>query len=305
MSAKKKSKNTKGAKGKKTASSRTSKTTTKQGLVLANHSNDLIRVAAVAVAAISMIIMNIIAVTAPLAGRDTGVISDAFPVLVTPAGYAFSIWSLIYTGIIAYTIYQALPKNWANPRLKAMSWFFVLSCVFNIGWLFVWHFLAGRPNNPIIWPSLLFMLGLLATLIMMYRKLETGRSNVHWLEHYCVRAPFSIYMGWITLATVINTSVLFWTWGWRAGAIPWAMVALLAATVINALMLVRRRDYVYSAVAVWALFAINAKHWGTANEVVGTTAVFYGLILLAIMLFLQDIPDMRELPEQYESQATS
>lgn len=302
---KKKNKNTKGAKAKHATTSRKRGNTASQGLALATHRNGLIRVAAVALAAISMIVMNIIAVTAPLAGNDTGAISDAFPVLVTPAGYAFSIWSLIYTGVIAYTIYQALPKNWDNPRLKAISWFFVLSCVLNISWLFVWHFLAGRTENPSILPSLIVMLALLGTLIMIYNTLETGKSKVHWLEHYCVRAPFSIYLGWITLATVINTSVLFWTWGWRAGAIPWAIVALLAATVINALMLVRRRDYVYSAVAVWALFAINVKHWGTANEIVGTTAVFYGLVLLAIMLFLQDIPDMRELPEQYEDQAVN
>lgn len=302
MSAKKKDKKSKGATGKKTSASGKGKALSPN---IVSSNQDLIRVIAVALATLSMIIMNIIAVTAPLAGNATGYISNKFPVLVTPAGYAFSIWSLIYTGIIAYTIYQALPRNWANPRLKAISWFFVFSCLFNIGWLFMWHFLAGRPEHPIIWSSLLFMLALLGTLIIIYNKLETGKSKVHWLEHYCVRAPFSIYLGWITLATVINTSVLFWTWGWRAGAIPWAIVALLAATAINALMLVRRRDYVYSAVAIWALFAINVKHWGTTNEIVGTTAIFFSLLLLAIMLFLQDVPDMRELPEQYESQTAS
>lgn len=289
MAAKKKNKTSKSSKSRQSSALRTQK---KQGFDVAAHANDLVRVGSVGLAFIAMVIMNALAVFLPLAGNSTGEISDMYPVLVTPAGYAFSIWSLIYTGMLAYVIYQALPQNWDNPRLKAISWLFVISCVFNIGWLVIWH------NLLISW-SIIFMVGILVTLIMIYQKLETGKSEVDWLEHYCVRVPFSIYMGWITLATVINTSVLLWNWGWQSGSLFWAIIALLAATAINAVMLVRRRDYPYAGVAVWALFALNVKHWGTSNEVVGVTALFFALILLTVMLFLQDIPDNRELPEQY------
>lgn len=213
----------------------------------------LLNIAAFAVT----VAVNALANILPLNGLTTGAISDAFPSLVTPAGYVFSIWGLIYLLLAVFVIYQTLPAQRHNPRLVRVGYLFVLSCALNVAWLFTWHYLLIPLSLPV-------MLGLLGTLVVIYQRLEIGRSRVSRSETFAVRLAFSVYLGWITVATIANVSELLLERGapldWTAPF--WAFVALAAATVVGLTMLRRRGDTAYTLVLVWAFVGIAVAQWG-------------------------------------------
>ncbi len=217
---------------------------------------DTVRQILVAVAVVVTIVVNILANALPFNNVGTGVISDSFEVYFVPAGYVFSIWGLIYIGLIAFGIYQALPTQRENPRLRRIGYIFLLSCAANVAWLFFWHYFWDKPLFPL---TLVDMLILLGSLIAIYLRLGTGRSRAPLGERLAVRLPFSIYLGWITVATIANVTDLLYHWNWRpdpAGAQVWAVVVLAAAVVIAALMSYFRGDVAYLAVLVWAFVGI-------------------------------------------------
>src|SRR5512136_2150459 len=100
-----------------------------------------LRQVAVVVVLLATIVINILANALPINGLNTGQISDNFNVYFVPAGYVFSIWGLIYIGLIAYAIFQALPSQRNNPRLQATGWWVVLGGLANSIWIFLWHYL--------------------------------------------------------------------------------------------------------------------------------------------------------------------
>ena len=242
---------------------------------------DIIRQILVFIAALTTIIFNILASTLPLNGLNTGEISDRFKIFFVPAGYVFSIWGLIYVGLIAYAIYQVLPAQRENPRLRSIGYIFVLSCVANIAWLFLWHY-------EIFEFTLVAMLALLATLIVIYLRLDIGHSQVSTGEKWAVHVPFSIYLGWITVATIANTTQLLYYLGWDGWGISaetWTVIMLAAGVIISALMSFTRADVAYSLVLVWAYIGIALKH--ADNALVSTTAyVTAALILLFLIIAL-------------------
>src|SRR5512139_2538622 len=132
---------------------------------------DTIRQILVILSVLATIIVNFLAVSLPLNGLNTGEISDRFDVYFVPAGYVFSIWGLIYIGLIAYAIFQALPSQRENPRLRATGWWVSIGGLANIAWIFLWHY----QQFPL---TLFAMLVLLASLIITYLRLGTGRTTV-------------------------------------------------------------------------------------------------------------------------------
>jgi hypothetical protein len=160
---------------------------------------DITRQIYVAGSVLVTLVVNILANTLPLNGQNTGQISDHFNVFFVPAGYVFSIWGLIYIELITYAIYQALPSQRENPRLSATGGWIALGGIANSAWIFLWHY----NQFPI---TLVAMLVLLATLIVIYLRLGVGRTTITTGEKWTVHLPFSIYLGWITVATVANIS---------------------------------------------------------------------------------------------------
>ncbi len=237
----------------------------------------LLRPAANVLAVAATIAMNILATALPLNGQTTGAISDRFQVFFVPAGYVFAIWGLIYLGLIAYAIYQALPAQRANASLRAIDGAFLLSCAANIAWLFFWHYEQFVLTVPA-------MLVLLACLIFIYLRLGIGRGPVAAGERWSVHAPFSLYLGWITVATIANiTSTLdFVRWdGWGVAPEVWTVIMLLAGVVIAGLMAATRRDGVYLGVLIWAYLGIAVKQSG-APVVANAALIAAGLIGLAL-----------------------
>jgi len=233
----------------------------------------------VVLAVVATVAVNGLANALPLNGQTTGEISDRFQVYFVPAGYVFSIWGLIYLGLGAYAVYQALPAQRENPRLRRIGYPFALSCVANICWLFFWHY-------ELFSLTLVAMLALLLLLITIYLRLGIGRAQVSTAEKWLAHIPFSIYLGWTTVATIANvTSLLdYLNWsGWGIRPEIWAVIMLAAGTAIASAVGLTRGDVAYMLVIVWAFVGIAVKH--VATPVVATTAwVTAGIVLLMLVV---------------------
>lgn len=234
---------------------------------------DYLRQFAVIVVTLATIAINGLATGLPLNGQSTGEISDRFPSLFTPAGYVFSIWGVIYLGLLAYMVFQALPAQRANPSLRAIGWPYVVSGVANSVWIFLWHY-----NQFAL--SLVMMLVLLVSLIVIYQRLNPWRAAASAGERWTTHIPFSIYLGWITVATVANVATVLLDSGWEGGFLPpmaWSLAMIAVATLIGLYFATIRHDVAYVAVLVWAFFGIAVKQ-SVAPLVV------YGAVSAAIVL---------------------
>jgi benzodiazapine receptor len=237
----------------------------------------------VIVATLGTLVVNMLANALPFNGQDQATISDSFEVFFVPAGYVFAIWGLIYLALVAYTIYQALPAQRDNALLDRVGWLYIGTGIANCAWLFVWHYLLFAL-------SIIAMLALLSLLIAIYLALGTGRRGTNTAQRWLVRVPFSIYLGWITVATVANATTLFTYWGWGNGldtaSAVWAAIMLVVATVIAVLMSLRHGDIAYVAVIMWAFVGIAVKHSSTA--LVAVTA--WGMAAIAALSLTAGVP---------------
>ena len=218
-------------------------------------SKDFLRLFSNLFSIILALTVNVLASTLPLNGQNTGEISDRFQVFFVPAGYVFTIWFLIFVGWIAFAIFQFLPAQKDNQRLRNLGYWFALSGVFNAAWLFCWHFnLFGL--------SVLVMLALLGTLIISYVRLDVGRSVVSYAEKWAVDVSISVYLGWISVATVANITSWLYSINWNGfGITPqvWAVIMLVVASLIGVMMALSRKDSGYLLVFVWAFAGIAVK----------------------------------------------
>ena len=228
---------------------------------------------------LATVVVNGLANALPLNGQETGEISDRFAIYFVPAGYVFSIWGVIYLGLIAFTIYQLLPSQRENPRLRSIGYWFAVANLANAIWVFLWHY-------NVFSLTLVAMLVLLASLLVIYLRLNIGRVKTSTTERWLVDIPFSVYLGWITVATIANvTQLLYWVgWnGWGIAPDVWAAIMLLVAVVVAGAMSWTRGDVAYLLVLVWAFIGIAVKHAGVA--LVATVAwAAVGLVLVAGIL---------------------
>ena len=243
---------------------------------------DTLRQLANALSVAVALTINILASTLPLNGQNTGEISDRFQVYFVPAGYVFAIWGIIYIGWIAFAIYQFGSAQKESPRLRNLGYLFALSGIFNAAWLFCWHYnLFGF--------SVLVMLTLLGLLIASYLKLNVGRTAVSNTEKWSVDVPFSVYLGWISVATVANVTDYLYFINWTGfGIAPqiWAVIMLVIASVLALAMTVTRRDSGYVFVLVWSFAGIAQKQAETAlvaNSAWVATVFALGLAIYSII----------------------
>jgi hypothetical protein len=234
------------------------------------------------VAFVAMIVVNVLASTVGIFGRQTGELSDNIPNLFVPAGLTFSVWGVLYLLTLLFTVYQArglFAANRAAPEaLDKVGWLFFLSSVANVGWLLLWH-------AKLVALSMVPMLVLLTTLIAIHVRLGTGRTRPTATERWFFRVPFSAYLGWITVATVANATAALVTAGWNGfGLAPevWAVAMVVAAALITLVMLLTRRDAAYGLVIVWALAGIALKRSADASE--ASRAVFVAAVACAAVV---------------------
>jgi len=242
--------------------------------------NDKFRSYLVPLATIGTIAFNWLAAVGRVNGVSPDVISDKYPTPITPAGYAFSIWSLIYVGIIAFSIYQLLPANAA--RFRNIRSLYILTCALNCAWIYMWH-------SDQIAICFVLILVLAAGLFLINRKLrETDGMGEYWFA----KAPFGIYFGWVTAATLVNFSILLVYWNVQISSTAWTSIAvglILFAAALGVIIRIRLVNYLYPLAVAWALTAIGVKQSGQTLIVVAT-AIGTIACLIATLSFVVGLP---------------
>lgn len=233
------------------------------------------------IATLVVIAVNAAANIVPINGVQTGELSARYPTGFTPAGWVFSIWSLIYLGLIAFSVYSARAGTVGNARIDRVLMPYVLSCVANAAWIFMWHY-------ELIAASLACMLVILGALLVAYVRLN-AQPPASFAERACVDLPFSLYLGWITTATLANLAALFFD----IGAYPfglamdeWAILTVVTATGIYAAAGVRTGDATYTAVFAWASLGIVLQTLQTSQPVRLAAAAGCAVALVATAVSL-------------------
>ncbi|MFX0105443.1 MAG: hypothetical protein ACFE75_08130, partial [Candidatus Hodarchaeota archaeon] len=238
------------------------------------------------------VIVNFLAVLLPIGGNTTQELSDALPNLFVPAGITFSIWSVIYILLGLFSVYQIrdiFKKDKIEMEyLDDIGYFFIIASIANVTWIFLWHY-------KLVPLSLVFMIVLLLSLILIYLRLKIGKSEVTRIEKVAVHVPFSIYLGWITVATIANVTAVIVDVGLNVYGLPVAVffellpvaltvVVIIVAVLITFGILYLRKDYAYSFVIVWALLGIFIKQIAS-NLTVGITALVSTIIILVGIIY--------------------
>ena len=244
------------------------------------NSADTLKAILVLLATIGTIAFNVLAANGFVNGVTPEAISDRYPTVLTPAGYAFSIWSLIYAGTLAFSVYQLLPAN--RSKFRSIRSAYIASSVLNCLWIYFWH-------HDLIAVCLAVILGLLGTLIFICRSLIRTESPG---ELWAAKAPFGLYAGWVTCATIINFLVLLiylrvdLTADLR-NSLGAALILLAAG--IAVLARVYLKNYFYPLAVAWALTAIAVKQSGNTPIVV---AAAVGVIasLITSLSFVVTLP---------------
>ena len=225
-----------------------------------------------------MILLNVLSNAIPLNGQTMPEISAKYASLFTPAGFTFSIWGVIYLLLLVFVFWQALPAQSNNLKVAGISTYFKINCLANALWIVVWHY-------DLLALSLVIMVLILVTLVMIYRTLVAEIHTANFTEHLALYLPFSLYTGWITVATVANASVFQTGNGWDdvlLTSVQWTMAKLALAGAIGTTIIIKYRDPVFAVAVAWAAFGIAAKQSGTP-AVLGAATTLSLLLLFLIV----------------------
>ena len=225
-----------------------------------------------------MILLNVLSNVIPLNGQTMTVISAKYPSLFTPAGFTFSIWGVIYFALLIFVVWQALPAQRRSAKVARISTYFKINCLANALWIVVWHY-------DLVALSFAVMLVILVTLVLIYRTLITEIDTAAFLEHLVLYLPFSLYAGWIAVATIANASVLQTGGGWDATlltAVQWTLAKLALAGAIGATVIVKYRDPVFPISIAWATYGISVMQ--SATPAVSGAATALSLLMMILVV---------------------
>lgn len=236
------------------------------------NAQDRMRSILLFIATIGTIVFNGLAATGYVNGVTPEVISDKYSTVLTPAGYAFSIWSLIYVGLIAFSVYQILPRNLV--RFRSVRSMYVISCVLNCSWIYFWH-----HEQIAVCFALIF--ALLVTLIVI---LSQFLRNSDKSGAIFTKGAFGVYAGWVTAATLVNFSIMLKYWSVELSPLSWNLLAAGALTLAAAMGVFARfwlKNYVYPMAVAWAATAIAVKQSGNTMVVVAAAICTIICLILA------------------------
>lgn len=205
-------------------------------------------------------------------GTSTGAVSASVETGVTPAGWAFSIWSVIFVGVLVFAGYQALPRA-RGPRYDALAAPFVLANLLNPLWQLPWL----TRNFGL---AAVVIVGILASLVWLYLRLD--RIEMTTVERWALGVPTSLFLAWLTVATALNLTVALAAAGWEGSAV-WPPLVVVLVAGIGAALLWRTGDVAFAAVLVWAFAAIYAANVPSPGEAPALAAAL-GAGILAFAL---------------------
>ncbi len=220
---------------------------------------------------IATLVVNYLANALPIGGVTTAQIATRYPITFLPANFTFGIWGIIYLGLVAFLVQQARASERNDAYVRQLDVLFPITCLANLSWLIAFQ-------NRLFALSMVPMLVLLGTLIVIYNRLGIGQRAVSATQRWTVQVPFSLYLGWITVATISNATYVLYDAGWKANGDVWTAVLLVVAAAITGAFIVARRDVAYTLVVVWALFGIASRQ--ASIRLVATTAVVLMVVLV-------------------------
>ena len=244
---------------------------------MSENYSSLLRFSNILAFALTILVNALAGSTTLIGGQVTADISDANFTLITPAGYVFSIWGVIYVLLGIFVIFQALPSQKNQDYQNKIGWLFILSSVLNIVWIFLWQF------EYLIF-SVFIMFMLLATLIAIYLRLDIGKSSVELREKVAVHLPFSTYLGWITIASIANVATTLVSINWDGfGLDPelWALLIIIIALLLSLTVVITRKDVAYGLVIIWAFIGISAAQ--TAQNIITLTQISALIVLVTLV----------------------
>ncbi|NCB41852.1 MAG: tryptophan-rich sensory protein [Clostridia bacterium] len=206
-----------------------------------------------------MIAVNGLANALPINGLNTGEASDAYPNLFAPAGMTFAIWGVIYLLLAAYVLYQFGAFQNKDEQIKGellnkVGLLFAVSSLANAAWIFAWHY-------QIVPVSLALIVAMLFSLILINGKIRKEKLSLK--EKFFIQLPFSIYFGWLTVATIANATTLFVRLDWQGfglSEVAWTVIILVVGLLIGVATMIYHKSMSYGFVLLWAYFGILTKH---------------------------------------------
>jgi len=229
-----------------------------------------------------VLLVNGLANALPIGGRTTGEVSAIFPVLATPASYAFTIWGAIYALLAGYVLLQWRPRWRSLPAFRTTAPWFVLSCLFNVAWVFAWHSLYIRS-------SVFLMLALLLTLLPLYLStrsvIGSPRDDDGLVAKLFIRLPFSVYAGWTSVAAIANVAVGLEVAGWNRWGLEayWTFLLLVGGAGLAFLAVRKYRDAAFALTVVWGYVAIGAEQRDTVPLIAWIAWALAGALLLVAL----------------------
>ncbi len=264
--------------------------------------NDKLRQFLVVFSIVSLIVMNYLSNTGVFGGQTNGDVSNKYHTLITPAGYAFSIWGIIFLGLLAFAIYQALPSQRTNPRFRAVGWWVVLNAFCNAIW-------SPLFNNERIGVALVVILVMLFSLVIIEQRLLEARHvpvvapdldatlpevSANAAQTWLARIPFSIYFGWLTVATILNVAVYLdaTEFGLMGLSEPtWATAILVVGLMVGAFVFNRYRSVAYILVFAWAYAAIAVEQSGNGQvQLIAVVGAVIAVLLAITGFFSRKTP---------------
>lgn len=226
------------------------------------------------IAGVAVIVVNQLANYLPLNGQTTGEIALGFSVLFPVARYVFNIWFLIYALIVVFIVYQF--RNFRAVESLTMP--FLASCIFNITWIFLWHF-------EFVVLSFLAVAGLLLSLAVAYLRMPSHPGSI--TGHLSVNGFFSLYLAWVSVSIVLNGAVVLEQAGllqWGPESIGHLVLLIVLAAAYASWVSLHRADPIFPLAFIWSLVAVTVKSWGI--EQIAYTALFAAMALALLSVFI-------------------
>ncbi|MCL6434106.1 MAG: tryptophan-rich sensory protein [Leptolyngbyaceae cyanobacterium HOT.MB2.61] len=233
------------------------------------------------VAVIAAIVLNTLSNFFPPGGANVGELANTIlnGVQIIPANYAFAIWGLIYLGLIAYSVYQFRPVREGDETLRKVDIFLIVASIAQIVWIYLFTLRQ-------FWLSVIAMLVILVSLIGAYLQLGIGRVRINRDRKWFAQIPFSVYLGWISVATIVNVAAALYRTNWSAWGISpegWTAGMIIVGAMIAAIIAVQRADIALTLVFVWAYIAIAIRQLD--EPTIWITAVIAAIALIALLAF--------------------
>lgn len=235
----------------------------------------MLRIISMSVSLIVVVAVYIAANSMPFNGRTTIELLNRLPILFTPASYVFIIWGFILI-LLAFWIYHfwQTKQNYHHSVLNLRTVLFVLSSIFSVLWIYLWHF-------EFLHLAVVVTFALLVTLTVLYftyPKIET---------HFLERGPISIFLGWVImlLITITNYDLRFHEWsGFGLSHALWTVIILTIATAIALHFMYHYQDIAFNVVFIWGFIGIVVKNG--FDELFVSTAALFLTAVIGVSIFL-------------------